>query len=75
MKAGDREFCDYINHNGLDNRKANLQLATRSQNAWNRRKAKINSRSKYKGVLWYNRGQRWSVKIQVFLGIFEGEIE
>jgi len=80
MKAGDGDFCDHINHNGLDNRKANLRLATRSQNAWNRQKAKIKSRSKYKGVSWYNRGKRWSVRIQVnrkqkFLGIFEDEIE
>ena len=80
MKAGDREFCDHINRNGLDNRKANLRLATRSQNAWNRRKAKIESRSKYKGVSWYNRGKRWNARIHVnrkekFLGIFADEIE
>ena len=80
MKAGDREFCDHINHNGLDNRRANLRLATRSRNAWNRRKAKIKSRSKYKGVSWYNMGKRWNARIQVnrkakFLGIFADEIE
>jgi hypothetical protein len=80
MKAGNEEFCDHINHNGLDNRKANLRLATRSQNAWNRRKSKVKSRSKYKGVSWYNKDERWSVRIQVnrkqkFLGIFADEVE
>ncbi|UCE99313.1 MAG: HNH endonuclease [Planctomycetota bacterium] len=42
--------CDHINHNGLDNRKANLHVATVAENAWNSRKRK--SRSRYKGVWW-----------------------
>jgi hypothetical protein len=80
MKAGDGKFCDHINHNGLDNRKANLRLATHSQNAWNRRKSKVKSRSKYKGVSWYNKDERWSARIHVnrknkFLGIFADEVE
>jgi len=79
MAAGNGEFCDHINHNGLDNRKANLRLATCSQNAQNRRKAKIKSWSKYKGVSLHNLDKRWSVRIQVngkqkFLGLFEDEV-
>ena len=55
-------------------------MATRSRNAWNRQKAKIKSRSRYKGVSWYNRGKRWNARIHVnrkekFLGIFADEIE
>ena len=38
---------DHINHNGLDNRKGNMRICTRSQNLWNKRKAR---KSKYKGV-------------------------
>jgi len=78
-RAGDGEFCDHLNHKGLDNRKANLRLATRSQNAWNRRIPNVKSRSKYKGVSWYNREKRRNARIlvngkQKFLGIFADEI-
>ena len=80
LKVGKEYYVDHINHNGLDNRKANLRLATRSQNAQNRRKAKIKSWSKYKGVSLHNLDKRWSVRIQVngkqkFLGLFEDEVE
>ena len=80
IKASDGEMCDHINHNGLDNRKVNLRLATRYQNAWNRRKPNVNSRSKYKGVSWNERQKRWHARIQVnnqsrSLGFFKDEVE
>ncbi len=80
IKAGDGQLCDHINHNGLDNRKANLRLASRCQNAWNRRKPRNNSRSKYKGIAYHSREKKWLARIQVsgickYLGFFEDEIE
>jgi hypothetical protein len=80
VNAGDEYFCDHINHNGLDNRKANLRLANRCQNAWNRLKSRNNSRSKYKGVAFNSCQKKWYVRIQVagvgkYLGIFDDEIE
>lgn len=42
-------FGDHKNHNGLDNQKHNLRIATPRQNSFNRHKRK-NSSSKYKGV-------------------------
>jgi hypothetical protein len=79
MKSGDKLVCDHINHNGLDNRKANLRLASRSQNSWNRRK-QTNSRSKYKGISFSSRKKKWFARIYVeggskFLGRYDDEIE
>ncbi len=80
IKAGDGQVCDHINHNGLDNRKANLRLASRCQNAWNMQKPRNNSRSKYKGISFKTRDKIWIAKIQVagvgkHLGSFDDEIE
>ncbi|MHC4439739.1 MAG: AP2/ERF family transcription factor [Planctomycetota bacterium] len=80
VKADDRQLCDHINHNGLDNRKANLRLANRCQNAWNRRKQNNNSRSRYKGISYHFRENKWCARIQVagkskYLGFFDDEVE
>jgi hypothetical protein len=80
IKAGDDHVCDHINHNGLDNRKANLRLASRCQNAWNRLKQNNNSLSGYKGISYHSRVKKWYSRIQVagvskFLGTFDNEIE
>ena len=71
-------FVDHINQNGLDNRKSNLRLATRVQNAWNRPKTKRNAWSKYKGVCYHKRDKKWQAKIVLngqakHLGTFENE--
>jgi hypothetical protein len=73
-------FCDHINHNGLDNRRANLRIATHSQNVRHRRKFKTPSKSRYKGLTWSKQIQRWRVRIwadgrRLSLGFFENEID
>ena len=80
IKAGDEYLCDHINHEGLDNRKANLRLANRCQNAWNRLKPRNNSLSRFKGISYHSREKKWYARIQVsgsckFLGTFDDEIE
>jgi len=73
-------FCDHINGNGLDNRRANLRPATHTQNVWNRRKFNVDSRSKYKGVDWAKDMKRWRARIRVngkriYLGSFADETD
>jgi hypothetical protein len=53
---------DHLNSDGLDNRKCNLRLATRAQNACNAR-ARRNSLSGYKGVTWNKRAAKWRAAI------------
>jgi len=73
-------YIDHVNHNGLDNRKANLRPATPAQNAQNAKYPKINTSSKYRGV-WYNKKKkRWRAVIGInntrkVIGNFREEID
>ena len=49
---------DHINHNGLDNRRENLRIVTRSQNFMNREKF-VKSSSVFKGVSLYKTNPKW----------------
>src|SRR5882672_1557137 len=53
---------DHRNHNGLDNRRSELRIVTRSRNAFNA-KRRYASRSGVRGVIWNARDNRWVVKI------------
>ena len=72
MNALPGELVDHIHHNTLDNRKSELRLCTRSQNAQNTRKPKTNT-SGHKGVSRDNHKWRATIKIngqRIHLGIF-----
>jgi len=63
LRPGRGRVADHINHNGLDNRRANLRIATPAQNARNCRQNKNGKSSKYRGV-WHNKQNRkWRATI------------
>lgn len=67
MGVDNPKICvDHINHNKLDNRRANLRICNHSQNMQNG-SDKIRGRSKYKGVSLYVYGsyQRWRANIVI----------
>jgi len=53
---------DHISGDGLDNRQANLRLATRAQNSQNQGLSRLNT-SGLKGVSWCKRDGGWSATI------------
>ena len=77
-KAPKGAEVDHINHRGLDNRKVNLRICTKSQNQMNSKK--VRGVSKYKGVTWDKHAKKWKSQIRekgkiVCLGYFDIEHE
>jgi hypothetical protein len=71
--------CDHKDGDTLYNVCSKLRVATKNQNAWNRRKNASGS-SRFKGVRWNPRNKNWQARIRVFgrqihLGIFNTEEE
>jgi hypothetical protein len=72
-------LVDHRNGNGLDNRRANLRLATSSQNSCNCRKDKSKTSSRFRGVYFDKSMHRWVARIRhqakrIRLGGFYNEI-
>ena len=67
LDAPDGQRVDHRNGDPLDNRKANLRLATHQQNMFNRRKAQTYGNkpttSSFKGVSWDNSCGRYKAQI------------
>lgn len=79
MNPPDDHEVDHINGDKLDNRRENLRIVTRSQNARNLRRHKRFS-SRFKGVSWNQSRQRWEAEItiehrSIYLGSFASEIQ
>jgi hypothetical protein len=54
---------DHRNRDGLDNRRRNLRVCTRSQNNANARLNRVNT-SGFKGVSWHKQIKRWRASIE-----------
>jgi len=70
----------HLNHDGKDNRKANLRIVTYKQNAVNNKPKPGPCTSKYKGVYWHKQRKKWVVSLKhhckkVYIGVFNDEIE
>lgn len=64
LRCGDGVEVDHRNHDGLDNRRGNLRLATRAQNLANRGLLRNNT-SGFKGVCWDRSRKKWLAYIDV----------
>jgi hypothetical protein len=63
---------DHINHDGLDNQRSNIRIASVQQNALNRTDSK--------GVYWHKQDERWIAQVEVsgkhfHIGSFDTEEE
>ncbi|WP_435007950.1 HNH endonuclease [Tundrisphaera lichenicola] len=77
MEAETGQIIDHIDRDGLNNRRQNLRFSDKYRNQMNRGKKK-SSVSKYKGVWWNTRKQRWIVRFNWlgkdhYVGAFKDE--
>ena len=69
---------DHIDHNGLNNQRANLRICTHSQNLANQLIKKFGT-SKFRGVSWNKQRKKWVAQItkeqkDYHIGCFNDEI-
>ncbi len=79
LVKGDGLEVDHINHNKLDNRRANLRIVTRQGNRQNVA-SRRGSSSQYRGVAWDKAAGKWVAGIGIngkrkYLGYFTDEQE
>lgn len=80
FKTRDGRIADHINGDRLDNQRTNLrEVYSRANNAQNMRSS-LGSTSKYRGVYWRKRRQKWAAQICINgrnkeIGCFEDELD
>ena len=79
MGTRSTEYVDHIDGNGLNNQRNNLRVVTHRENCMNRHPRKLGKKSsKYPGVTWNKRSQKWNTQAQVYgkhvhIGTYETE--
>jgi len=76
----DAKGIDHMDHDGLNNQRHNLRVATTTQNNQNMRVRSTGKTSRYKGVYWPVKRRIWCARIHVnhqvrALGDFASELE
>lgn len=66
ISAPNGMVVDHINHDPLDNRKANLRVCTQAQNTWNSKLIRATNKSGYKGVSQTKGSPKWDAHIRCF---------
>ncbi len=79
LSIRDKQECDHIDGNGLNNQKNNLRVCSRQQNRHNSKSNKCSS-SQYKGVAWHKQHKKWGANITInekaiSLGSFNDELQ
>ena len=80
LSPPDDLFVDHRNHNGLDNRRSNLRIATLAENGCNKRKTSSRCTSQFKGVCWWKLDSKWRAQgrlngKQIIIGYFDNELD
>lgn len=75
MQPPDGWVIDHINHNGLDNRRSNLRIVSRTINQHNRAKPLDTGVSGVHGVVWDKTSNRWRARGHragktIYLGVY-----
>lgn len=78
MNVNNDRVVDHINHDTLDNTKANLRVISHSNNSTNRKSRNSNNKSGYRNVCWSKNENKWIVQLQInkknkILGRFDYE--
>jgi hypothetical protein len=71
---------DHINGNGLDNRRLNLRICSRAENARNIITVRLNNTSGYRGVSYHNRCKKYVARIglkkkKIYIGYYNTALE
>jgi hypothetical protein len=79
LEFGDPLNVDHIDHNGLNNQRSNLRLATHAENHQNKC-ARSGGTSRFRNVHWYSLRGRWRVIVREGdknrqLGCFDDELD
>jgi hypothetical protein len=64
LERGDGRYVDHLNHDKLDNRRANLRVVSNAENVRNRA-PRVYGSSRFRGVSFCKRTGRWVAQVTI----------